>query len=672
MSFRNIFLFTFIFLLFTGCTTTKPLPPLSPLPPQEDVKIKEATSKELLLYPQNANFLAQNITSQNVAQEDFTYRYYSPWLRTKMLHKKDDALWANRSYSLKNRYYGENLHLIADEEIDAIIDNTNFEAFDTTKTHAIMLQNAQMRNLPTHKPFFRKPTLAGEGYPFDYLQTSQIHIGEPIFISHYSKDRAWAFIESSFATGWLPVKSFVAIDANQRTNIINSKKIALLKDNMPIYETNGAFVEYAKIGAIFPLEYEDSESFYIFLHDAKSQKISVRITKDSAKQVPFEFNQENALTLANALLGEKYGWGGYLANRDCSSMTRDYLAPFGIWAPRNSAAQKNYGKTIDLKNLDLKEKEEMILKNGIAFLSLVYLKGHIMLYAGEFEGKPLVLHNIWGIRTIEQGVEGRNVVGKAVISDLNLGENQPNVQQNSLLANKVETLLVTPSTTPRNHALLKYPSITSVKNNNVYFADGTTLPYDDGKTKSLEEKLSNADIEDHFAQSYPAFAPIREPELNFDAGRFRNDAFLKKLYGSTQKEIEKNLTMVTWLPKHGGKKLKFNKNENAAAQLQKVSNELDNLPEHFMKYLLNVDGTYTYRKIAKTDRLSAHSYGIAIDLDTAYSQYWQWDKKYHFNNQIPKEIVEIFEKHGFVWGGRWYHYDTMHFEYRPEMFETID
>ena len=27
----------------------------------------------------------------------------------------------------------------------------------------------------------------------------------------------------------------------------------------------------------------------------------------------------------------------------------------------------------------------------------------------------------------------------------------------------------------------------------------------------------------------------------------------------------------------------------------------------------------------------------------------------------------IFEKHGFIWGGRWYHYDTMHFEYRPEM-----
>ena len=38
-----------------------------------------------------------------------------------------------------------------------------------------------------------------------------------------------------------------------------------------------------------------------------------------------------------------------------------------------------------------------------------------------------------------------------------------------------------------------------------------------------------------------------------------------------------------------------------------------------------------------------------------------------YHNQIPMDIVRIFEKHGFIWGGKWYHYDTMHFEYRPEL-----
>jgi D-alanyl-D-alanine carboxypeptidase len=31
------------------------------------------------------------------------------------------------------------------------------------------------------------------------------------------------------------------------------------------------------------------------------------------------------------------------------------------------------------------------------------------------------------------------------------------------------------------------------------------------------------------------------------------------------------------------------------------------------------------------------------------------------------EIVRIFEAHGFIRRGKWYHYDTMHFEYRPEL-----
>ncbi len=90
-----------------------------------------------------------------------------------------------------------------------------------------------------------------------------------------------------------------------------------------------------------------------------------------------------------------------------------------------------------------------------------------------------------------------------------------------------------------------------------------------------------------------------------------------------------------------------------------------------MKYIKNIDGTYQYRPIAGTTRLSPHSYGIAIDLDNKYTSYWLWDKEYRYKSDIPQKIVDIFEKYGFVWGGRWYHYDTMHFEYRPEMFERV-
>jgi hypothetical protein len=44
-------------------------------------------------------------------------------------------------------------------------------------------------------------------------------------------------------------------------------------------------------------------------------------------------------------------------------------------------------------------------------------------------------------------------------------------------------------------------------------------------------------------------------------------------------------------------------------------------------------------------------------------------KGFRFRNRLPVEIVQIFEKHGFIWGGKWEHFDTMHFEYRPELLD---
>lgn len=661
MSLRNMLILTGCFLLLGGCAVKEPV---------------ISTSKELLPYPQSVDALARDILPTRIAQDDFTYRYYSPWFRTHPTNKKEDASWANKSYGIKGRYYGENLQLLSDQEIDEVIKTTNFEAYGSVNAHAMMIQNAQMRNLPTDKPFFRKTTLPGEGYPFDYMQVSRIHIAEPIIVSHYSQDGAWAYVESSFASGWLPSHSFVWLNAKERTGVIDAPKIAIIRDNVPLYNEKQYFISYGKIGAILPMEGEDDNFYRAFIYtqdaDFRAHKITLMVPKSFAQKAPIDFSKASITQLGDQLLGEKYGWGGYLANRDCSAMTRDFLAPFGVWIPRNSAAQKSFGEYVNLKDLSPKEKEAMIVKHGIAFLSLIYLKGHIMLYAGDVNGKPLVMHNVWGVRTLENGVEGRNVIGKAIVSDLHVGEGQPNVPEQGLLISRVEGILVKPANPKSNNLVSKYPSVKSIHDNTVFFMDGSSLPYDDKKEKTFEQKLKNADIEDMFSQKYPAFAPISDPALNDDPGRFRNDAFLKKLYGENKSEIEKNLTTVTWLPKHGGKKLYFNKNENAARQLQKVSDELDTLPEVDLKYLKKVDGTFYFRKIAGTERLSAHSYGIAIDLDTKYSRYWRWDKTHTYQNEIPKSIVDIFEKYGFIWGGRWYHYDTMHFEYRPELFESID
>ena len=85
-----------------------------------------------------------------------------------------------------------------------------------------------------------------------------------------------------------------------------------------------------------------------------------------------------------------------------------------------------------------------------------------------------------------------------------------------------------------------------------------------------------------------------------------------------------------------------------------------------MKYLVPNSGTYNCRDVAGSTARSVHAWGAAIDINSAASDYWRWSPK-GWHNRIPIEIVRVFERHGFIWGGRWYHYDTMHFEYRPEL-----
>jgi D-alanyl-D-alanine carboxypeptidase len=226
--------------------------------------------------------------------------------------------------------------------------------------------------------------------------------------------------------------------------------------------------------------------------------------------------------------------------------------------------------------------------------------------------------------------------------------------------------------------LAAYPEqLERIESGILVWRDGTRMPLDDGKgEKPFAEWLDHPDIEDMLAVPYPEGDLALPPAKDVDPGRARNTAFFDKVYGDCRKgEVEKNLSTVIWLPKKTGQRLPFSKVNGAAQHLEAVSRELDELPAKFDVYLFPSAGTYNCRPIAGTNRISAHGQGIAIDIALKHSDYWRntspgKDGGYAYRNEIPMEIVRVFERHGFIWGGKWHHYDTMHFEYRPELLGT--
>jgi hypothetical protein len=90
---------------------------------------------------------------------------------------------------------------------------------------------------------------------------------------------------------------------------------------------------------------------------------------------------------------------------------------------------------------------------------------------------------------------------------------------------------------------------------------------------------------------------------------------------------------------------------------------------------------WNWRNIAHTASRSFHAYGAALDLLPANyrrlgQSYWLWAAEsnlewwrvpYEKRLHPPLPVIRAFESYGFIWGGKWMFYDTMHFEYRPEI-----
>lgn len=215
--------------------------------------------------------------------------------------------------------------------------------------------------------------------------------------------------------------------------------------------------------------------------------------------------------------------------------------------------------------------------------------------------------------------------------------------------------------------------IIGYSDNYIIFKDGSKIVWNDGKIKPFKELIDNPDLNDMFIQKYQKGAIMTFPTVNFDPGRIRNQIFFQKIYGKTEINVLQNLTEITWCPKLVNQKIRVTKLNGVSQRIIQISKELDEHPE-LKKYLLQIGGTFNWRKINGSNRLSLHSFGMTIDINTNYSDYWQWNCKctnentiVKYQNRIPQTIVEIFEKNGFIWGGKWYHFDTMHFEYRPEL-----
>ncbi len=413
-----------------------------------DLKILPQDAKAYL----NPNCATQKLIlpqEQQKLDQNFNQKFFAPWHQRESHAPKRIIQWSFGVYS-NNLGYGENQQPHSIQWINELLKSADLSSYPNTQRPAITLRNTSLRVLPTDKPHFNDSNIAGEGYPFDNLQNSILWANTPIFVSHLSTDQSWAFTESSIAHGWINIRDIAFVDDRFIEKWQNHSTIALVEDGVSVIDEIGLFRFKGNIGAIFPKIGENGKNYRILIaignenHQALMKQANV--SKEVAVEKPLPMSPTTMTPVINQLLMKPYGWGGLYENRDCSSLLKDLFTPFGLWLPRNSAHQAKVGNFISLTHLNAQEKEKRILSDGIPYKTLLWKQGHILLYMGQFQGKALVFHSLWGIKTWKEGKEGRKVIGHSVITTLSPGNELSEVRnEDNLLENLIGmTLLVPP------------------------------------------------------------------------------------------------------------------------------------------------------------------------------------------------------------------------------------
>ena len=379
------------------------------------------------------------LRSGAAAAEDmrkFHEHFFAPWDAGSMSRNTLREFEAVLNRAPGKRGYAENLRPWSDAAWENLRRNAGLDAVSGQGRSAIVTSHADLRLAPTVKPRFARVEGAGQGWPFDDFQQSSVHVGMPLMVYHASRDGAWLLVRAPMAWGWVETGSVAFVD-EAFEQIWKSAPLGCVVREGVSLRTSKAFLALADIGAVLPMS-GGSVLVPVRGTDGRAIIAHAPVAPGEVLALPQPLTAQAVAAVGDRMMGENYGWGGMYGNRDCSAMMRDLFAPFGIWLPRNSAAQAQAGEFHSLQDMSVKARIEAITRGAEPFRTLLWLPGHIGLYVGQFEGEPVFFHDIWGIRSrLRDGREGRVILGRAVVTGVAPGRERKDMDAKGLLIERM-------------------------------------------------------------------------------------------------------------------------------------------------------------------------------------------------------------------------------------------
>lgn len=266
------------------------------------------------------------------------------------------------------------------EDMEIIRDNRNVKAIPSVVVPQVgfTTESLNMKLYPTHHTIHRG------NEKFDSNQYTRMSAFLPVFIMHTSTDGQFYYVMTEFMRGWVPVEKIKIYSQVAFSGIQQMPFIRVIKDNTTI-----GGVKYG-IGDKVPLlSYDNNEALVLTPQGTYAKaELNGSFVIGNAK-----YDEKLMKAMAESQLNNPYDWGGKAGYRDCSAYVRDLWRVFGADIPRSSGLQKLVGKKLIDKPKSEKE-FYTVLKNAKPYRTLIFFKGHVIMYGGMEDGDYIIYHAV--------------------------------------------------------------------------------------------------------------------------------------------------------------------------------------------------------------------------------------------------------------------------------------
>lgn len=297
-------------------------------------------------------------------------------------------------------------------------------ASTVTVRFGLVVAHADQRLLPTTQPLY-----AEQGdIDFDELQNNALDIGTPVAVLHQTRDGRWLYVLGPSSDGWLRSERVALCSRGDLRDFTAGDFVTVTQAKGCLYGDQALtrYTGFARMGTrLFVAPGGTGDTVAVRLPtrgpDGGLEVVTGYLKPDEVTPGCLDYTPRHIIEQAFALLNAPYGWGGIQGEQDCSQFIQEVFATMGIHLPRNSVAQAQVGRVLaDLSGLTSEqERFDRLINHAMAGTTVLAMKGHVMLYLGQVEGRPYAIHELWGYREPEGDTV--RVINRVAVTDLSLG-----------------------------------------------------------------------------------------------------------------------------------------------------------------------------------------------------------------------------------------------------------